>query len=157
MYEDLNDLVSVICPIESQDDPVWEKGARSIIMATAIAMLEDSENPELGMTKDKLNFFNINKAIGNSDNNFEPLKNYFVGRDVLSKAVTLSRQVLSAAENTLASYMSIAFDKLSIFNDEGSCYYFFPSRLCMIQRSESYNRCPAYAFDLFPSHRDTFR
>ena len=121
MYEDLNDLVSVICPIESQDDPVWEKGARSIIMATAIAMLEDSENPELGMTKDKFNFFNINKAIGNSDNNFEPLKNYFVGRDVLSKAVTLSRQVLSAAENTLASYMSIAFDKLSIFNDEGIC------------------------------------
>ena len=27
IYEDLNDLISVICPIESQDDPVWEKGA----------------------------------------------------------------------------------------------------------------------------------
>ena len=23
LYEDLNDLVSVICPIESKDDPVW--------------------------------------------------------------------------------------------------------------------------------------
>lgn len=121
VYEDLNDLVSVICPIESQDDPVWEKGARSIIMATIIAMLEDSENPELGMTKEKFNFFNVNKALGNSDNNFEALRNYFYGRNVLSKAVTLSKQVLSAAENTLASYMSIAFDKLSIFNDEGIC------------------------------------
>ena len=121
VYEDLNDLVSVICPIESQDDPVWEKGARSIIMATIIGMLEDSENPELGMTKDKFNFFNVNKALGNSDNNFEALRNYFYGRNVLSKAVTLSKQVLSAAENTLASYMSIAFDKLSIFNDEGIC------------------------------------
>ncbi len=121
VYEDLNDLVSVICPIESQDDPVWEKGARSIIMATILAMLEDSENPELGMTREKFNFFNVNKALGNSDNNFEALRNYFYGRNVLSKAVTLSKQVLSAAENTLASYMSIAFDKLSIFNDEGIC------------------------------------
>lgn len=50
VYEDLNDLVSVICPIESKDDPVWEKGARSIIMAVCLAMLEDSEDPQLEMT-----------------------------------------------------------------------------------------------------------
>lgn len=121
VYEDLNDLISVICPIESADDPVWEKGARSIIMAVILAMLEDSENPELGMTKEKFNFYNVNKAIGNSDNNFAELRDYFAGRSPLSKAVNLSRQVLSAAENTLASYMSIAFDKLSVFNDEGIC------------------------------------
>ncbi len=121
VYEDLNDLISVICPIESQDDPVWEKGARSIIMATCLAMLEDSEYPELEMTREKFCFYNVNKAIGNSDNNFEQLRNYFAGRSPLSKAVNLSKQVLSAAENTLASYMSIAFDKLSMFNDEGLC------------------------------------
>ena len=121
MYEDLNDLVGVLCPIESLDDPVWEKGARSIIMATLLAMLEDSENPELGMTIDKFNFFNLSKAIANSENEFEELKKYFRGRDPLSKAVTQSRQVLSAAENTLASYMSIAFDKMNLFNDEGIC------------------------------------
>ncbi len=121
MYEDLNDLVSVICPIESKDDPVWEKGARSIIMATLLAMLEDSENPELNMTKEKYNFFNLNKIIANSENEFEELKRYFQGRSNLSSAVTLSRQVLSAADSTLSSYMSIAFDKLSMFNDKGLC------------------------------------
>lgn len=121
IYEDLNDLVSVICPIESQQDPVWEKGARSIIMAVCLAMLEDSEFPELEMTREKYCFYNINKAISNSDNNYEALKNYFAGRSKLSKAVGLSRQVLSAAENTLNSYMSIALDKLSMFNDEGLC------------------------------------
>ena len=121
MYEDLNDLISVICPIESKDDPVWEKGARSIIMATCLAMLEDSENPELEMTKEKFCFFNISKAIMNSENEFAALKDYFKGRDKLSKAVGLSRQVLSAADQTLSSYMSIAFDKLSMFNDEGLC------------------------------------
>ena len=121
MYEDLNDLVSVICPIENRDDPVWEKGARSIIMATLLAMLEDSENPELGMTREKYNFFNLNKIIANSEDNFRELKAYFENRNPLSQAVTLSRQVLSAAEQTLSSYMSIAFDKLSMFNDRGLC------------------------------------
>ncbi|MDO5785527.1 MAG: DUF853 family protein [Eubacteriales bacterium] len=121
LYEDLNDLISVICPIESADDPVWEKGARSIIMAVCLGMLEDSENPELGMTKEKFNFYNLNKAIGNSENEYAVLKDYFKGRPKLSKALGLSRQVLSAADNTLASYMSIALDKLSMFNDEGLC------------------------------------
>lgn len=121
LYEDLNDLISVICPIESKDDPVWEKGARSLIMAVCLAMLEDSEYPELEMTREKFCFYNINKAIGNSDNDYEALRNFFKGRSPLSKAVGLSKQVLSAAESTMASYMSIAFDKLSMFNDEGLC------------------------------------
>ena len=121
MYEDLNDLVSVICPIENRDDPVWEKGARSIIMATLLAMLEDSADPELGLTREKFNFFNLNKIIANSEDNFRELKAYFDNRSPLSQAVTLSRQVLSAADQTLSSYMSIAFDKLSMFNDRGLC------------------------------------
>ena len=151
VYEDLNDLVSVICPIESKDDPVWEKGARSIIMATIIGMLEDSENPELGMTKEKFNFFNVNKALGNSDNNFEALRNYFYGRNVLSKAVTLSKQVLSAAENTLASYMSIAFDKLSIFNDEGICSLTSNTDI----DPSVFADCPTALFLKIPDEKDT--
>ncbi len=119
MYEDLNGLVSVICPIENEKDPLWKKGARSIIMATLLAMLEDSEIPELGMTREKFNFFNVNKITANSEDNFRELKAYFDGRSPLSAAVTLSRQVVSAADSTLSSYMSIAFDKLSMFNDRG--------------------------------------
>ena len=121
MYEDLSDLISVICPIENEKDPVWEKGARSIIMSTCLAMLEDSEDSRLGMTKDKFNFFNISKALTNSENEFAALKDYFNGRSKLSQAYTLSRQVLSAADTTLSSYMSITFDKLNMFNDRGLC------------------------------------
>ncbi len=120
-YEDLNDLVSVLCPIENEKDPVWEKGARSIILAVCLGMLEDSSNPKLEMTKDKFCFYNINKAISNSENEYQALKDYFNGRDKLSKAAGLSKQVMSAADQTLSSYMSIALDKLSMFNDEGLC------------------------------------
>ena len=121
MYEDLNDLVSGICPITNEKDPLWEKGARSIVLATCLAMLEDSENPELGMTKEKFNFFNVAKILTNSTDGYKDLKAYFEGRSNISAAYTLSRQVLAAAEQTMSSYMSITFDKLSIFNDRGIC------------------------------------
>ncbi|MCR4938407.1 MAG: type IV secretory system conjugative DNA transfer family protein [Lachnospiraceae bacterium] len=151
MYEDLNDLISVICPIESKDDPVWEKGARSIIMATCLAMLEDSENPELEMTKEKFCFFNISKAIMNSENEFAALKDYFKGRDKLSKAVGLSRQVLSAADQTLSSYMSIAFDKLSMFNDEGLCALTAATDI----QPEQFAFAPTALFLKIPDEKDT--
>ncbi len=151
MYEDLNDLISVICPIENEKDPVWEKGARSIIMATCIAMLEDSEDPSLGMTKEKFNFFNLNKAISNSEDEFKALKEYFEGRSPLSQAVTLSRQVLSAADATLSSYMSIAFDKLNMFNDRGLCGLTSATDIHADQFAEH----PTALFMKIPDEKDT--
>lgn len=121
MYEDLNDFISVLCPITNEKDPLWEKGARSIILATCIAMLEDSENPELSMTREKFNFYNVNKILTKSDNDYESVKKYFQGRNEKSLAYTLSRQVMGAAQQTMSSYMSITYDKLSMFNDMGIC------------------------------------
>ena len=121
MYEDLQDLVGGLVPITNEKDQLWERGARSLVTAVCLAMLEDSEDPSLGMTKEKFNLFNVNKALGNSENNYQVLKDYFRGRSPLSQAFQLSRQVLSAPENTMASYMSVTLDKLTIFNDRGLC------------------------------------
>lgn len=134
VYEDLNDLVSVLVPVENEKDPMWEKGARAITLAVLLAMLEDSENPELHMTRDKFNFFNLTKILQNSNNDYEELRNYFRGRSPLSKALSLSKQVCDAAESTRASYMSIVYEKLNLFNDAGicaltSCSDFTPSDL----------------------------
>ncbi len=151
VYEDMNDLISVICPVESKDDPVWEKGARSLIMAVCLAMLEDSEYPELEMTKDRFCFYNVNKAIGNSDNDYAALREYFKGRSQTSKAVGLSKQVLSAAESTMASYMSIAFDKLSMFNDEGLCSLTSATDIDPVQFANE----PTALFLKIPDEKDT--
>ncbi len=151
MYEDLNDLISVICPIENEKDPLWEKGARSIIMATCLAMLEDSENPRLGMTKEKFNFFNLNKALTNSENDFQALKEYFQGRSGLSQAVTLSRQVLSAPDQTMSSYLSIAFDKLNMFNDRGLCGLTSATDI----DAADFARRPTALFMKIPDEKDT--
>ena len=121
IYEDLNDLVSILVPIENDKDPLWEKGARSIILATLLAMLEDADNPENGMTREKYNFFNMAKILQNSNEDYLELRKYFAGRSPLSKAYSLSKQVCDAAPTTRASYMSIVYDKLVLFNDAGIC------------------------------------
>ncbi len=121
VYEDLNDLVSVLVPVENDRDPMWEKGARSIVLATLLAMLEDSEDEDLHMTKEKYNFFNLTKILQNSNDDYKELRRYFAGRDPLSKALSLSKQVCDAAESTRASYMSVVYEKLTLFNDAGIC------------------------------------
>ena len=151
LYEDLSDLIGGLIPIQNEKDPLWERGARSIVMATALAMLEDSENPDLGMTKEKFNLFNINKALGNSDNNYEQLKRYFEGRSKLSQAYQLSRQVMTAPEATLGSYMSITFDKMSIFNDRGLCGLTSATDI----RAERFAFEPTALFLKIPDEKDT--
>lgn len=151
MYEDLNDLVSGICPITNEKDPLWEKGARTIIQAVCLAMLEDSENPELNMTKEKFNFFNVNKILSNSQDEYKELKSYFEGRNKLSQAVTLSRQVLAAADTTMSSYMSITMDKLSLFNDRGICGLTSATDI----HAETFAEKPTALFLKIPDEKDT--
>ncbi len=121
MYEDMNDLVSVLVPVQNQNDPMWEKGARAITMGVLLAMLEDSEIEGLGMTKERFNLFNMSKILQNSDDDYYQLRMYFKGRDPLSKAVASAKQVLDAPDKTRSSYMSVLLEKLSIFNDTGIC------------------------------------
>lgn len=121
VYEDLNDICSVLCPIKNKSEPIWESGAKNFILAITLAMLEDSENPELGMTKEKFNFYNVMKIATNTQDDCEELIGYFNHRSPISKSVSLSKQVLDASDKTRGSYLSTVFDKLSLFSDMSIC------------------------------------
>ena len=125
-FEDLKDLASVLCPIQSNNDPIWERGAKDLVLGTMLAMLEDSENPDLGMTKDKYNFYNLSKILNLKDNDgantMKSLQDYFKGRDQLSQAVQLANQVIANAEKTMKSYMGIVTDRMGLFSDMGVCF-----------------------------------
>lgn len=151
MYEDMSDLVSVLVPVQNQNDPMWEKGARSITMAVLLGMLEDSEIPELGMTKDKFNLFNMSKILQRSDEDYKELRNYFVGRHPLSKALANSRQVMDAADKTRSSYMSVLQEKLAIFNDSGICSLTSASDFKISDLAEK----PTAFFVKIPDEKDT--
>lgn len=124
--EELNDISSVLSPVESTNDPTWERGAKEFLFGTMLAMMEDSENPDLGMTRDKFNFYNLSKIVNLKDNDpYNPMKTlteYFQGRSKLSLAVQSTNQVLSNAENTKKSYMGIVTERVRMFSDLGICY-----------------------------------
>ncbi len=121
IYEDLHDIVSVLCPVLNKSEPIWESGAKNYILAILQAMLEDSEDERLGMTIEKFNFYNVMKIATSTDRDCEFIKDYFKNRSPISKAVSLSKQVLDASDKTRGSYLSTVFDKLSMFSDMSLC------------------------------------
>ncbi|MCQ2602628.1 MAG: type IV secretory system conjugative DNA transfer family protein, partial [Clostridia bacterium] len=126
-------------------------GARSIALAVLLGMLEDSADERLGMTKEKFNFFNLAKILQNSNNDYLELRNYFSGRSVLSKAYSLSKQVCDAAETTRASYMSVVYEKMTLFNDAGICALTSASDFSSEQLAEK----PTALFLKIPDEKDT--
>ena len=121
IYEDLNDICTVLCPISNKEEPMWESGAQHLILAIALAMLEDSDNPSLGMTKEKYNFYSLMKVATSTDDDCKELIEYFKHRSPLSKAVSLSKQVMDSSDKTRGSYLSSTFDKISMFSDLSLC------------------------------------
>lgn len=124
-FESLTDIASAIVP--SDPDPKnkqWTDGARDYFLACMIAMLEDSEDDSLGMTKEKFCFFNAYKIAMNKDDDYEVVKDYFNGgRDPLSKAKELSTNITQTkATVTRDGYMSSLNTNLSIFSDNGICF-----------------------------------
>ena len=53
VYEDLNDIVfSIVSRSQTKTNLCGRVGQRTLFSAIALAMLEDSENPENGLTKE---------------------------------------------------------------------------------------------------------
>ena len=121
VYEDLNDISASICPVTNKNEPMWESGSKNLVLAIALAMLEDSADPKNGMSKEKYNFYSLMKVATSTDDDCKELINYFKGRSPLSRAVSLSKQVMDASDKTRGSYLSSCFDKLSMFSDMSLC------------------------------------
>lgn len=157
-FSSLKDIVSTLAPIESGKDPSWEQTAQRVIHATMLAMLEDSMIPELGMTREKFNLYNIYKAINTNDSGrdtFASLKKYlFNYRDKFSQVPELANAALNNAEVTSKNYMGFASSKMALFSDTGICFLTSnseidftiidetPTALFIIIPDEIYNRYP---------------
>ena len=123
-FDNLNDIASAIVTSSGDaKDKSWTDGARDYFLAVLIAMLEDSENPELGMTKEKYNFYNAYKIAMNKDDDFEVAKQYFAGRNPLSRTRQLAANIIQTkAQVTRDGFMSQLATNLAMFADGGICY-----------------------------------
>ncbi len=123
---ELREICSTIVTIESKTDQGWERGAQDFLYGLMLAMLEDSLNPELGMTKEKFNFYNLVKIATYRDtdgeNMMKTLQQYTTGRGDFSKVPALTSTVVNNAPNTTRSYLGVLQPKIAIFQDMGICY-----------------------------------
>ncbi|MGN1227465.1 MAG: type IV secretory system conjugative DNA transfer family protein, partial [Christensenellales bacterium] len=123
---DLKEIAMTLCPIENKNDSSWERGAQEFITGVMFAMLEDSADDELGMTREKFNLYNVAQICNWKDNNpedlFGTLRNYFNGRPAGSKVLSLVSTAINNAPGTTKSYMGIVTTAMSIFQDDGINY-----------------------------------
>ncbi len=109
-------------------DPMWLKGCQDLIVGIMEAMLEDSRDPRLGMTKDKFNFFNLYKIAmkrdsNGSDSQIEALKHYSEGRDPVHSSVSnLMSTVCGTSPITQRSFLGTLGSSMGLFSDEGILY-----------------------------------
>lgn len=123
-FTEIQDVVTAVAPIVNTNDANWETVAQKLIQAVILAMLEDSTDPELGLTEDKFNFYNVYKICNFTDtgsrDTFATLKKYlFEYRDKFSKVRELANSALNNAETTSKNYMGFVSNKTVAFSDEG--------------------------------------
>ena len=123
-FTEIQDVVTAIAPVVNTNDANWETVAQKLIQAVILAMLEDSTDPELGLTEDKFNFYNVYKICNFTDtggrDTFATLKKYlFEYRDKFSKVRELANSALNNAETTSKNYMGFVSSKTIAFSDEG--------------------------------------
>ncbi len=127
-YAELKEIATTLCARSTAPDPTWEEGAQNLLYGTMLAMLEDSDDPRLGMTLEKFNFYNLYRIImfadNDSDNPYATLKKYLLeGRDENKSEVSrLTANIIGAATNTAKSYVSILSNKISFMQDIGISY-----------------------------------
>ncbi|MGN1201571.1 MAG: type IV secretory system conjugative DNA transfer family protein [Candidatus Caccovivens sp.] len=125
---ELREICNTIAPKSKAQDPTWEEGAQDYLYGCALAMLEDSLNPELGMTKEKFNFFNLYKIATfrdpDADAPFETVRKYLLqGRnEATSNVPNMTSAVINNAPNTTKSYIGVLNGKISFMNDIGISY-----------------------------------
>lgn len=130
--EVLKNIANSLIPVPPDSkDPVWTQGSQSLVQGIMEAMLEDSRYAELGMTKEKFNFFNLYKtatrrdqAMGSNDSQLKTLSQYAEGRDpVTSNVPTLMSAVCGASPVTQRSFLATLGSSLStLLGDDGILY-----------------------------------
>ena len=122
IFIDLQDVVYTVCPVTSQQDSMWEQGARNFILALAIAMWEDLLGGECEEREFNLHSLWKNVSDYANTDSASVLSDYLTnGRDEFSKAAGLAAAVLSSQESdkTFASFLSTAQNYFVGFADSG--------------------------------------
>jgi len=152
---ELREIATILCPIENKNDSSWDRGAQEFVYGTLLAMLEDSLVPELNMTRERYNFYNLARIANfkdpNPDNPYGTLRQYFNGRSQFSKVLQLVTTAINNAPTTTKSYMGIVSARLGLFNDSGMCF----ATSCNEMNFDSFADKPTALFIIIPDEKES--
>lgn len=119
IFIDLQDIVYTICPVTSQQEPVWEQGARNFILGLTVAMWEDLRDG--GCREEEFNLHTLYKNITTyATGEMNELRSYLTSdRGMFSQAEGLAQTVLTSTDRTLSSYLSQVNSYMINFADSG--------------------------------------
>ncbi|MBQ7973747.1 MAG: type IV secretory system conjugative DNA transfer family protein [Clostridia bacterium] len=119
IYADMADIIYTMCPVENQHDSTWQKGARDLVFAVALALWEDVRDKKI--KPEQLSLFNIYKILTEyANDNPDDLIAYLQNRNQFSSKVWgLAKTVLVTTDKTLTSYLGDVSQYISFLNDRG--------------------------------------
>ena len=151
IYENAQDLVYTLCPVQNKDQPTWEEGARNLIFGFVLALCEDCIK---GKVEEKqLLLFNIYHNITKyCSEDTTALREYLLeGRDEFSKVRGLVNTVLITSDKTLTSYLSEVNSYMQQLSDDGILSLTSENDLDIINLDEE----PSVVFIIVPDERFT--
>ena len=151
IYENAQDLIYTICPVQNRDQPTWEEGARNLIFGLVLAFCEDCIKGK--MDEKQLLLFNVYHNITKyCSEDTTALKEYLLnGRDEFSKVRGLVNTVLITSDRTLTSYMSEVNSYMQQLSDDGILSMTSANDLDIVNMDEE----PNAVFIIVPDERFT--
>lgn len=151
IYENAQDLVYTICPVQNRDQPTWEEGARNLIFGLVLAFCEDCIKGKL--EEKQLLLFNIYHNITKyCSEDTTALRKYLLeGRDEFSKVKGLVNTVLITSDKTLTSYLSEVNSYMQQLADDGILSLTSENDLDIVNMDEE----PNAVFIIVPDERFT--
>lgn len=151
IYENAQDLVYTICPVQNKDQPTWEEGARNLIFGLVLAFCEDCIKGKI--EEKQLLLFNIYHNITKyCSEDTTALKTYLLeGRDEFSKVRGLVNTVLITSDKTLTSYLSEVNSYMQQLSDDGILSLTSENDLDIVNMDEEANA----VFIIVPDERFT--
>ena len=128
---ELRNIAIAIAPVdEGSKDPSWSRGCQDFILGIMEAMLEDSRDPRLGMTREKFNFFNMTKianirdaTMSDRESALKTLTAYSEGRDpIYSNVHALMNTICGTSSVTQRSFLGQLGTTLGTLTDDGILY-----------------------------------
>lgn len=151
IYENAQDLVYTLCPVQNRDQPTWEQGARNLIFGLVLAFCEDCIKGK--MEEKQLLLFNVYHNITKyCSEDTTALKQYLLeGRDEFSKVRGLVNTVLITSDKTLTSYLSEVNAYMQQLSDDGILSLTSENDLDVVNMDEK----PNAIFVIVPDERFT--